>query len=292
MSDPFEKLAILIPTRNRPEILATTLAELKQAGLGQVALWVYDDCSKDPGAIDKVVRSWPGGRVLRGTARAGQAEGRNVLMRSCGKEFGLLIDDDSFPKDTAVLQKYLASAWNPNCAIVTFQYLDVPTQRLSMAKELGAGESRSFHGGGSLFHIPTVLRLGGFRKSFIYGYEEPELAMRIRLNGCHIWYDPSLTVHHNHFETPNECRDYCEYDYLYARNGILMSSFNMPLLLGLPHGLLRSARRSLLQNRHFGAKLKGTLAGIGMSLFSQGERTPCSWRAAKAWLRFNRECNR
>ena len=50
MSDAFENLAILIPTRNRPEILATTLVELQKAGLGAVALWVYDDCSADAGA--------------------------------------------------------------------------------------------------------------------------------------------------------------------------------------------------------------------------------------------------
>jgi GT2 family glycosyltransferase len=290
MNDPLDKLAILIPTRNRPDILANTLAELQKAGLGNVALWVYDDCSVDGDAIKRAVKSWPGAQVLRGANRVGQAEGRNALMRACGREFGLLIDDDSFPTDVKVLEKHLGEARDPQRAITTFQYLDVPTQRLSTPQEYGAGVSRSFQGGGSLFHIPTVLGIGGFRSFFIYGYEEPELAMRIHLNDLHIWYDPALVVRHNHFETPNENRDYREYDYLYARNSILMSSMNLPFLIGLPHGMIRSVRRSLYQRRHFKSKLAGTLAGIKMTFSKAADRTPCSLSQAFEWFRFNREC--
>lgn len=292
MSDPLDKLAILIPTRNRPDILATSLQELKNAGLGGVALWVYDDCSVDSEAIKRAVRSWPGAQVIRGATRVGQAEGRNTLMRACGKEFGLLIDDDSFPTDVEVLKKHLHETRDPKRAITTFQYLDVPTQRFSTPQELGAGVSRSFQGGGSLFHIPTVLGLGGFRSFFVYGYEEPELAMRIHLNGFHIWYDPALVVKHNHFETPNENRNYREYDHLYARNAILMSTMNLPILLGLPHGVMRSLRRSFYQRRHFKAKLAGTLAGIKTTFSKAAERTPCTWSRAFEWFRFNRECKR
>jgi GT2 family glycosyltransferase len=292
MSSPLEKLAILIPTRNRPEILATTLAELKKAGLEGVTLWVYDDCSIDPNAIPRVVESWTCAKVLRGAKRVGQAEGRNVLMKACGREFGLLIDDDSFPVNVSALVKHLVEPRDSRRAITTFQYLDVPSQRFSTPKELGEGVARTFQGGGSLFHIPTVMGLGGFRSFFVYGYEEPELSMRIQLNGFHIWYDPAVIVHHNHFETPNECRDYREYDYLYARNSILMSSLNLPLWLGLPHGLARSVRRSFFRKRHFAAKLRGTWTGIGMTFSHWPERTACSRQQAFEWIRFQRQCAR
>lgn len=292
MSTSFEKLAILIPTRNRPEILATTLDELRRAGMGDVALWVYDDCSTDADAIPRVVRTWSAAKVLRGSMRVGQAEGRNILMRACGKEFGLLIDDDSFPTDSTSLRNHLDSPRDPRRAITTFQYLDVPTQRLSTSPYLREGMARSFQGGGSLFHIPTILGLGGFRSFFIYGYEEPELSMRIRMNGLQIWYDPDVVVHHNHFETPNECRDDREYDYLYARNSILMSSLNMPLWIGVPHGLARSIRRTLFQRRNWEAKLRGTLAGFWQSFSRWQDRTPCSARTAMEWCRFNKECPR
>ena len=82
----WEKLAILIPTGNRPGILATTLVELRKIGMGEVALWVYDDASDDGEAIRKVVqKTWPGGQVVRGENRVGQAEGRNASCAPVGR---------------------------------------------------------------------------------------------------------------------------------------------------------------------------------------------------------------
>lgn len=286
MKSCFEKLAVLIPTRNRASILRTTLRELERRGFKDLPLWIYDDCSIDPGAIQGVARTWPDAKVIRGESRVGQAQGRNILMRACGKEFGLFLDDDSFPFSAAGLEPHLSSGFPQKRAIVTCQYLDVPTRRLSTRAHESAGPALTFQGGGSLFHISTVLGLGGFRSFFIYGYEEPELAMRIRLNGFEIWYDPELVVHHNHFETPNECRDHHEYDFLYARNSILMSSLNMPLWMGLPHGLARSLRRSFFRRRNAWAKVRGTAEGIRQSFSRWRERTPCSSAEALAWVRF------
>ncbi len=286
MNKPLDKLAILIPTRNRPGILATTLQELRKAGLGETVLWVYDDCSTDPEATKKAVQDWPQGRVIRGQTRVGQAQGRNVLMRACEKEFGLFLDDDCFLTSTAGLVRHMEHRKELRRAVITFQCLDVPTQRRSPPTEISEGSSHSFHGGASLFHIPTIMGLDGYRGFFIYGYEEPELSMRIQMKGLQIWYDPAVVVHHNHFETPNEYRNEREYDYLYARNSILMSSLNMPLWFGLPHGLARSIRRSLYRSRNFGAKARGTLAGLWLSLTLWRERTPCRFKQALAWCRY------
>jgi GT2 family glycosyltransferase len=228
---------------------------------------------------------WPNAQVITGRQRVGQAEGRNTLMRSCGREFGLFLDDDSFPKSVAGIERHLFHPEDSRRAVVTFQYLDVPTQRLSTPADVGEGETRSFQGGASLFHIPTVLGLGGFRSFFIYGYEEPELSLRLQMNAFHIWYDPAITVHHNHFETPAEFRNNVEYDYLYARNSILLSSLNMPLLLGLPIGLARSVRRSFYLRRNLWSKTKGTVAGLWLSLYLWAERRPCSWPKAIEWCR-------
>jgi GT2 family glycosyltransferase len=286
-----DKLAILIPTRNRPTILEKTLDEMARRGFGDVPLWIYDDCSTDPAAIRNVAQRWPQVKVIRGEMRVGQAQGRNILMRACGREFALLVDDDSIPTSAASLAEILSKPFPTRRAIVTSQYLDVPTQRFSISPDLGAGIAVTFQGGGSLFHVPTILSLGGFRSFFIYGYEEPELAMRVRMNGYEIWYDPSFLVQHYHFETPDEGRDYREYDYLYARNSLLMSSLNMPLWLGLPHGLARSLRRSFFRRRNAWAKICGTLAGIGKTFSLWRERKPCSTGQALAWMRFSKSCS-
>jgi GT2 family glycosyltransferase len=291
MMPAFENLAILIPTRNRPEILKTSLQKLKENGFAGTVLWVYDDCSTRPDAsqnIRQVVSDWPAGKVIRGEVRVGQAEGRNVLMRACGKEYGLLLDDDSVPVATTALARHLSEAFPTGQAIVTCQYLDVPTQRFSTPPDVPAGPTTMFQGGGSLFHIPTVMTVGGFRKCFIYGYEEPELSMRLRMNNYQIWYDPKLLIEHYHYETPAEQRNDREYDYLYARNSILMSSLNMPLWLGLPHGLARSLRRSLFRRRNAWPKIQGTVAGIWQTFSRWRERTPCTGHQAVEWCRLSK----
>lgn len=290
----WKNLTILIPTRNRPGILATTLAELRKIGMGEAGLWVYDDASDDGEAIRKVVqKAWPHGCVVRGDCRVGQAEGRNALMRACGKEYGLFLEDDSFPASSDGLARHLSLDTRPaHRAVTTFQCKSMADGRLSTNPSVPSGTCASFLGGGSIFHIPSVLAVGGYRKFFVYGYEEPELAMRLWLNGYEIWYDPEVIINHNHFESPGERRDHKEYDFLYARNGILMSSLNFPLWFGLPHGLIRSFRRSIYQRRSFWAKVRGTLSGVWLSLTLWKERNPCSIRKALEWCRFSRDHSR
>ncbi len=272
MNQAFDNLAILIPTRNRAGDTGHDVGKLQNAGLGEVPLWIYDDCSADATAIPKAVAGWPGVRVITGEQRVGQAEGRNVLMRACGKEFGLFLDDDSFPRSSAGLQKHLVHQPELRRAVVTFQYMDVPTQRYSTPLDLPEGIARSFQGGGSLFHIPTVLGLGGFRSFFIYGYEEPELSCRLQMNGFHIWYEPSMVVLHNHFETPAEFRNHAEYHYLYARNSVLMSSLNMPLWLGRSAWSVPCGAPSFNEN-FSGRKFAGLLM-IWQSFALEGKERP------------------
>jgi GT2 family glycosyltransferase len=158
---------------------------------------------------------------------------------------------------------------------------------MSVPSGVGRTAVSSFLGGASLFHLPSVLAVGGYRECFVYGYEEPELAFRLWLAGMKIEYLP-IMISHNQFHSPQEQRDYREYDFLYARNGILMSSLNMPLWFGLPHGLLRSLRRSLYLRRNFWVKARGTCAGIWMTFNLWSERNPCSFAQAREWLHFTR----
>ena len=60
------RCSILIATRNRPKILAQTLERLAEKGFGSFPLWVYDDASEDPRALQAVVETWPGGSLIGG----------------------------------------------------------------------------------------------------------------------------------------------------------------------------------------------------------------------------------
>ncbi len=276
-----DRISILIPTRNRPGILRRTLEELLARGFGGYPLLVYDDASEVPEEIAGVVAEWPGGRVIHGKKRGGQATGRNCLLRAAATDYALMLDDDSWPEDRGLFEAAADEMSGAGIGVGTFQYRSLADGKLSIPEGEGRGRVMSFLGGASLFDVKQVLGVGGFLEPLVYGYEEPELSLRLWLNGVRIEQFPEVVVAHNHFETPDEKRDYREYDYYYARNSILMSAMNFPLVLGLPHGIFRSARRSLYQRRNVAAKVKGTVAGVVDTFRLGGMRKPCG--IAKAW---------
>jgi glycosyltransferase involved in cell wall biosynthesis len=280
-----ENTSILIPTRNRPKILGRTLTELKERGFDNFPLLVYDDASDNSDEIANIVAQWPGARLLRGTRRGGQACGRNRLLEAASTTLALMLDDDSWPEEKDTFINAAKAMIEDDIGVATFQYRSLADGKLSIPRDERRRRVHSFLGGASVFHVPSILGIGGYREAFVYGYEEPEMSMRLWLANIRIEQFPDVVVSHNHFETPDENRDYREYDRLYARNGILMSSLNMPLLLGLPHGLLRSIRRSFYQRRSFDAKLKGTIQGIIDTFCMWSTRKPCTFSQAVRWIR-------
>lgn len=277
--------AILIPTRNRPEILSVTLSELAKAGVADFPLWVYDDASENRAAIGEVVAKWEGAQLIRGEERLGQAAGRNILMKSCDCEYAILLDDDSYFLDTGSLREYLGAERPPGTpCVVAFQCFAIRDGSPEKPRHWKPRSIRRFVGGWCLLHIRSVLAVGGFRDFFVYGCEEPELAFRLQAAGHTIWYDPSIVVQHNQWDAPKERRNTREYDFLYARNGLLMSSLNMPLWLGLPHGLARSIRFTFNRKRNISAKLRGMLAGLAMTFVRWRYRRPASWRFCVRWI--------
>lgn len=275
-------LAILIPTRNRPEILRRTLCELRQLGQAARPLLIYDDASKDPTAIQNVITDeWPTAQLIRSTKRTGQAAGRNALLRLCACDFALFLDDDSFPENWDQIERFMQTRTeNRPWTVATFQYRSLADGKLSIPSGNAPSESRSFLGGASIHHVPSIVSLGGFRDFFVYGHEEAELALRLRLAGHWILQDPSVVILHNHFETPEENRDYREYDFLYTRNRILMYSMNLPLPLGLLFGLAKAVRYVLYSSRNPSARLHGLIAGFVKTYVYYQERTPCAWGQA------------
>lgn len=282
--------AILIPTRNRPGILADSLRHLHELGLGEFPLWVYDDASDDPKAIEAAVREhWPEAHVVHGDLQRGQAYGRNVLLRSCGAEFAILLDDDQYFLDVGPLRRYLDPATRPaQLAGVSFQCRDKADGRLDVPDWVGARKCASYMGGCILFHVPSVLAVGGYRAFWGYGYEEPELATRLFARGFYLWYDPAILVEHNHIITSIARRNEREHHFLYMRNVLMLSTMNMPIWLGLPVGIYRWARRAQDVPSYHRTKLRALLLGLSATLEHWRERSPMTVRQSLFWLRFSR----
>ena len=287
MAPDTKDLAVLIPTRNRSQILRRTLVELKRAGFGARSLIVYDDASEDQDAVSRVVREeWPKASLIRGTERIGQAAGRNRLLNACSSELALCLDDDCFPDSGVWGDQYLNADWcGKRWAVVTFQCVRLRDGEMAIKGSPAQGNVTGFLGGACMMHVPSVLSTGGYRDFFMYGCEEPELALRLRLAGFCIWQDPLVVVRHNQFDAPDEKRDSREYDYLYARNTVLLYSLNFPLSLGLILGAARSLRHLLFRRRNWTSSAKGLWDGVVMTFARRQDRRPCTWRQARQLTR-------
>jgi hypothetical protein len=95
------------------------------------------------------------------------------------------------------------------CAAISFQCVAKKDGRLDRPADLPSGPTTWFMGGCVLFHVPSVLKVGGYRPWWVYGYEEPELALRLYGAGFGLWYDASILIEHNQFYNPSERRDFC-----------------------------------------------------------------------------------
>jgi GT2 family glycosyltransferase len=225
-----------------------------------------------------------------GERRIGQAGSRNVLMKTCGTEFGIMLEDDVYFLDPGPIEAHIRNHANhPQRAVIQFKCRSKGNGDQSPPEGLAACELPSFLGGASLFHIPSIQSVGGYRDFFVYAYEEPDLAMRLWGQGYRIWYDPEIFVEHNQWYSPNENRDYQEYDQLYARNSVLLATMNMPLYLGFPIGLARSVRRAFYHRRNFGVKVVGLLQGIGLTFVHWNKRTPLTLRNSLEYWQFSRK---
>ena len=279
-------VTIVIPTYNRPEILRRTLRELKERGFERLPLLIYDDAStSETGVAEVAAAEWPTASVFRSDVKRGQAFGRNRLLREANTEWILLLDDDSWPEVRDVLNTALENACDQGATVATFQYRSLRNGELSHSHLTDVQEVYSFLGGAALLHRESVRQIGGFRDVLVFGFEEPDLAFRIWASDRKIVFYPDVIFSHNQHYTPEEHRDYREYDFLYSRNSILMSSLNFPLWFGLLHGVIRSVRRLTYHKRNYFTKLHGIVCGIGLSFTSDNELSRASLAKSVQWLK-------
>jgi glycosyltransferase involved in cell wall biosynthesis len=281
-----QAITVIIPTRNRPEILRRTLCELKERGFESLPLLIYDDAStSETGVAEVAAAEWPTATVYRSDVKRGQAFGRNRLLREATTDWILLLDDDSWPEVRGLLQNAFEDACNRSATVATFQYRALRNGELSHGHLTEVQEVTSFLGGAALLHRERVQQVGGFRDVLVFGFEEPDLAFRLWATDRKMVFYPDVIFTHNQHYTPDEHRDYREYDFLYSRNAILMSSLNFPLWFGLVHGVIRSFRRMNYHKRNYSTKLYGVLCGIALSFVSSNGLARASFGKSIQWLK-------
>ena len=90
------RVSVVVPTRDRPDRLATCLAALERETVPELEIVVVDDASRDVAAVAAAVADAPRARLVRGTGR-GPAAARNAGVAAARAPVVCFTDDDCEP---------------------------------------------------------------------------------------------------------------------------------------------------------------------------------------------------
>ncbi len=205
------EISVIIPTHNNRPVLRRALEALLRQTLpaDQYEIVIVDDGSTDGTA--EMIEQFRGSARIQYVAQAnrGRASARNVGARAARGRILVFLDSDfwavpellaehhkHYPPGTSEIGVQGASRANPNAVATPFMraretYLEVPPGPPGRI---------------SLFRISTrnlslvksdFLAVGGFDEAFGgYGWEDIELAWRLRARGVRFSYEPRATGDH------------------------------------------------------------------------------------------------
>jgi GT2 family glycosyltransferase len=267
-------LAVIVPTRNRPDIARKNLEKIR-AHFPDVPICVFDDASDDAVAVRRAVESVPDCKLIRSDVNIGPAGARRALIEAAEARWCLAIDDDCYPREDFDPAPWIDAEPGPGDPIVIGLTLyrsydgDISPQGRS-----SPGSFPAFHGGASLLHRARLMEIGNYNPAYVFGAEDTDVARRVWASGYQVWHDPTKFIIHDHVAAG---RNLPRESYFYVRNRILLAVMTLPVWYGLPLGLGQAFKRWLIQPYKWSGFL-GLFAGLGASIRHFPARRPLSLR--------------
>ncbi|MBX3361383.1 MAG: glycosyltransferase [Phycisphaeraceae bacterium] len=184
-------LAYVLPTRNRPEVLARTLAALGALPRHDAEVIIVDN---DSDRVPQVARELANGipvRLIRMDENAGAAA-RNVGVHASDPSAAwiVMLDDDSHPISTDFVGVLGGMAGD---VLAVSADIHLPAER----RREDGGLPEVFIGCGVAVRRDAFLASGGYDHSFNYYAEEYDLAARLMLMGGRVVFEHRFVVHHH-----------------------------------------------------------------------------------------------
>lgn len=193
-----------IVTRNRAAILGKAIQSAFQQTYQPLAVAVLDDASDDntPSLAERYDKvQW-----TTVPAPLGCIEARNRLMRECGADYYVSLDDDAWflcGDEIELAVNYMER--NRHVAALAFEILSpdrpTPTQRTAPRPV------STFIGCGHVLRVSAIGEVGYYSRSpEPYGAEEKDLCLRLRDRGYEVHLLPGVNVWHDKTEVSRDLR--------------------------------------------------------------------------------------
>lgn len=280
-----------IATKNRWADLKLTLEKLRDFGLGEMRVIIFDDHSDTPAPFD-VSALCAGAEIKRFDGSRGYIIRRNEIAEAMDAKYYLSLDDDSFPVGGS-LEAAVAYAESLSDNFCLGFPICGPHNGTSPEGKLLNGKSvedapadlphqvRSFVGCAHLLDRQRFLALGGYKGELIHQGEENEIAVRAFQKGllCRRFYGFEIA----HMAT-NVGRSFYRMDFYGARNTLLWNDWYLPPEQKLVRQGRAIANRaySFALTRRVG-HMRGSLAGLQDIRRYKRYRRPLSPSQYREW---------
>lgn len=211
-------LTVVIPTRDRPALLAATLEALGRQRLdGAEAEVVVADSGSSPAALPAAAGPIEVRRLRE--ASEGVARARNSAVAAAAAEVVLFLGDDTPPAADDLLLTHIRLhaarpepeygvlgriEWDPAVAVTDFMRW-LPRAGFQNAFDgLEAGPvppATSFFTSHASAKRSVLERVGGFDERFPFFFEHVDLGIRLERAGMVLDYHPELLAYHDHPQT-------------------------------------------------------------------------------------------
>jgi glycosyltransferase involved in cell wall biosynthesis len=186
-------VTILIPTYDRPQALADTLARVVAVTRGGVPVVVVDDASPTHEAAEICARYTPAVRYIRLPEKRDAIHARNTGLATITTRYVLHLDDDSDFSEPDLIGRLRAFFFTHPSAVALALNIVKPGQQPMWPVDAEPFQVRTYTNCATAWRLP----LAGTLHPGIGPYgEELEHSMRIVDAGGEIWAVPGLVVHH------------------------------------------------------------------------------------------------
>lgn len=187
-------IAYVIPTRNRPDALATTLAHVAALGPHEAEVIVLDNASTPRITAPRRLASGLPVRLHRlSTNIAAAARNLAITLADPASRWFVMLDDDSAPLSLDFLHA-LRTAPPQLAALSADIFHPAPPGARAVREQGGLPEVPI--GCGVALRAEAFARVNGYDPSFHYYAEEYDLAAKLIAAGYILRFDPSFRVLH------------------------------------------------------------------------------------------------
>ena len=198
----YKQLTISIASKDRHEVIESTLQRLYDYGLCDCPLIIYDDGSS-PALNPKDFWRFNRGRILRNEYAQGQAIVRNKIIHEAQTPYVLQLDDDSYPVRGSFQKAICQMEENDNCFALAFDLEEPRRDRAFYSTESGMGllQVRSFIGCSVLINKERFQEVGGYAHWIERTVEEEELCLRALSIGYRVQFSQAVGIRHEVTDT-------------------------------------------------------------------------------------------